>query len=768
MSKFSTVLVSNRLPISVKKIDGKLRFDASNGGLPTAMQSIDAKTRAWIGWPGIESDVLTDEDKVMIMAELAKSNCFPVFLTREQVTNFYEGYANDTLWPLFHYFQSTARYSDAYWQSYQEVNQLYLDATVSVTQSTALIWIHDYHLMLLPQLVRDNLPRTSIGFFLHIPFPSFEIYRLLPQRREILRGILGADLVSFHIYDYGRHFISSCQRLLGSKVTNDTVEYDGRIVKIGANPIGLDYKRYREILGSKEFMRDSKKLRETYKGQKLIVSVDRLDYTKGVIDRLQAFELLLREHPEYTGNITLIMVAAPSRTEVDAYKKLRADVEQAVSRINGMYGSVNWAPISYQFQSLTVEEIVVLLARADVGLVTPIRDGMNLVAKEYVASRKRPNGVLVLSEMAGAIDELPEALAVNPNSHRAVADALVQALEMPPGEQARRMKVMQRRLSESTVQDWSRDFMDQLKSIGDADANMKWQMTSLQERQIINRFRQAKKRLIILDYDGTLREFVKSPDPKAAAPSAQTKKLLRTLNAAPKTRVAIVSGRTRAALTGWFGRSNTMLMAAEHGGWTRFSGKWTKASSSLQKDKKRITEIMESYTERTAGSEIETKEFSMVWHYANSEPDQAYKRSRELIQDLKDALAGTDLAVHEGRNIVEVKSQNVSKAHVVHELLARYPADFVMAIGDDYTDEDMFRALEGHEGAVTIKVGQGETHARYQVRGVPDVIALLQKLSPTTNQLARAAEITKKVSTVKPRSLAGIIKKYIIGQGDDR
>ena len=414
-SKF--VVVSNKLPVSVRRgEDGQLEFEASSGGLATAMSSLKVKDQVWVGWPYIGSDDLTDEEKEQIRTELEKYSCVPVFLTEKQVELFYEGYSNDTLWPLFHYFQSFTNYSEEYWEAYREVNELFAEEISKVTEEDASVWVHDYHLMLLPSMIRDNLPRTSIGFFLHIPFPSFEIYRLLPQRKDLLHGLLGADLIGFHVYDYARHFLSSCLRLLGITNHNGSIQYGGRSVQTDAYPIGIDYAKFQDALGQSETKKAIKSMCESYENLKVILSVDRLDYSKGIPERLEAFRILLEKHPEHIGKIKLVMVAVPSRTEVETYQNLRDQIEQAVSRINGTFGTVNWAPISYQFQNRPFEEVVALYNVADIALVTPIRDGMNLVAKEYVASKKKKTqGVLLLSEMTGAIDELPEAMSINPN-----------------------------------------------------------------------------------------------------------------------------------------------------------------------------------------------------------------------------------------------------------------------------------------------------------------------------------------------------------------
>ena len=573
MRTYKLVVVSNRLPISVTKRDGKLHFEASSGGLATAMSTLSNEDRVWVGWPGIAADELTAQDKHEITAELAKHGCYPVYLTKSQVELYYEGYSNDTLWPLFHYFQSLTRQKEEYWQAYVEVNKLFEAAVKKVASSASSIWIHDYQLMVLPKLLRETFPAASIGFFLHIPFPSFEIYRLLPQRKELLEGLLGADLIGFHIFDYARHFLSSCLRLLGVNNQQGVLEYQGRTIKTDAYPIGIDYEKFRKTLQESETKKAISSLEQSYDGMKVILSVDRLDYSKGIPDRLNAFRTLLEQYPKWRGKVKLIMIAVPSRTEVRTYQELRETIEQAVSRINGEFGTVDWTPISYQFQNRPFHEVVALYAIAHIALVTPIRDGMNLVAKEFIASKHNRPGALLLSEMAGAIDELPEALSINPLNTRSVAHAMNEALNMSKRDQLRRIRDMQRRLRSYTVQTWAHGFLGDLEAAADGRGKHHRKMLSAEDRvRMLDTYHAAQSRLIILDYDGTVRDFVSSPRALLAQPSLKLRRLLKRLADDERNHVAIVSGRPRKALERWFRGINVTLIA-EHGAWTKYDGK---------------------------------------------------------------------------------------------------------------------------------------------------------------------------------------------------
>lgn len=722
------IVVANRLPVSVSKKNGKLEFSASSGGLATAMSSLKDQVgdMLWIGWPGISSDQLTTADKRQITLTLKEYNCIPVFLTADQVHNFYEGFANDTLWPLFHYFKSKAQYADEYWRAYQEASEIYERIVVRHAAPDATIWIHDYHFLLLPAALRNRLPQSKIGFFLHIPFPSFEIFRLLPNRREVLEGMLGADLVGFHIYDYAQHFINSVRRVLGYEGDHGNIFVPGRTIQADAFPIGIDYDKFVASLEQQDVVAELAQLDERYKGQKIIISVDRLDYSKGIEQRLHAYDAFLKKYPNWHRKVTLVMVAVPSRTEVVSYRELRDEIEQTVSRINGTYGTLEWAPISYQFQNLPFAYLVALYARADVALVTPLRDGMNLVAKEYVACKEWRPGVLILSEMAGAADEMLESLQVNPNDNKAIVSALRRALTMPKKEQRQRLLGMQNRLKSYTVQHWASDFVTQLSAASKLHSIHGGKiLDGKREGELVKAFRSATHRLLLLDYDGTIQPFTTTPLPDQAAPSPALVKLLNGIATLPNTDVAIISGRNRTALDSWFKKTKLTLIA-EHGVWIKYGGEWYQRDAVFHDHKQSIIKIMKHYAERTPGSFVEEKDFAVVWHYRMAPPELAYARSASLKHELRNALAHSGIGVFAGSKIVEVKPENITKGTAAAEILANQPYDFILCAGDDYTDEDMFTAVP--EESYTIKVGPGATHARYQIESVSNVHRLLRRL----------------------------------------
>ena len=725
--KFESIIVSNRLPVTVSKEDGELKYSKSSGGLATAMSSLDSEDRIWVGWPGISSDDLSEAEKETITEELVSQGCYPVFLTDEQVKLYYEGYSNDTLWPLFHYFQSLTEHNEEYWEAYKEVNELFAEITEKVSKEDSTIWVHDYQLMLVPGLIRKNLHKTLIGFFLHIPFPSYEIFRQLPNRKEIMQGLLGADLLGFHIYDYARHFLSSAVRIEAVEHTHGLMSYKGRSIVADTFPIGIDYEKFVSLLDEKKVKDEVRLIEENYKDQKIIVSVDRLDYTKGILQRLEAFELLLEEHPELHQKISLVMIAVPSRTGVDTYKTLRDNIELSISRINGQYSSVDWTPISYRFKNQPLEKVVALYAASDIALVTPLRDGMNLVAKEYVAAHEKNRGVLILSEMAGAIDELPESLSINPNSIRSIKNAVLKALKMPEDEQRERMSIMQNRLRSYSVVDWASDFNEQLASLkNDKKATNEKLLSSETCHMIKKTFDNSDEKLLIFDYDGTLRNFVSSTKPELAKPSSYLLDNLEKLSQNENTTICIVSGRSKEALDMWF-KGMKVNLFAEHGALAKIDGTWHKQETSFESYRNDILEVMQKYAKRTSGAMVEEKTNSVVWHYRNVIPELAYARNANLYQELERILRNTDIKIHQGNKIIEVKPESTNKGVVVSELLEKINPDFTLAIGDDYTDEDMFKQLP--EQAFTINVGRGESEALFQLKDVEAVQEFIELLA---------------------------------------
>lgn len=720
------VIASSRLPVTVKKVDGKLEYAMSHGGLATGVASVDkSKDSIWVGWPGIASDELNEKEKSQITSELNKRGCHPVFLTKKQIDNYYYGYCNATLWPLFHYFNNKAEYSNFYWEAYIEVNRLFAIEVFKFATKNANIWIHDYQLLLLPQLLRQKQKDAVIGFFLHTPFPSFEIFRLIPEREELLQGMLGANLIGFHTYDYARHFLSSTLRILGLEENIGAIRYEDRLVQVDAFPIGIDYKKYSKGARKRSVKKILKSFNVFNEDMKVMMSIDRTDYSKGIPARLDAYEMFLEDNPDYIGKVQMIMIVSPSREEIDAYKDLLETIEQKISRINGAFSTTDWTPIQYRHQTVEFEELSALYSLADVMLVTPYRDGMNLVAKEYVAAHHKGKGVLVLSEMAGVATELPEAVLVNPSSALEVSRSFLTALEMPLSEQKERMSAMQNRISEYTIHKWANDFFDQLSRAALKEQSHPKFLDKKQKKTLISEYNNAKNRLILLDYDGTLRNYVKSPDPRLARPTAKVKKVLKKLNDDPKNRVIIVSGRPKTTLELFF-KDVGLGLIAEHGGWVFEAGQWIKSNVTSKRWKRSVLPVMKQFATRTPGARVEEKDFSLVWHYRQVSADLAYVRNVELKRELQNVM-DEEIDVFEGQKTLEIKPKSMHKGALVTEILTSKMWDFIMVVGDDYTDEDIFDVMP--ERAYTINVGRNTTAARFQLDNVPSVIDLISELS---------------------------------------
>ncbi|HXT10909.1 MAG TPA: bifunctional alpha,alpha-trehalose-phosphate synthase (UDP-forming)/trehalose-phosphatase [Candidatus Angelobacter sp.] len=727
------VVVSNRLPFTVSIQDGKPCFESSPGGLTTGLWSyLEKRTGSpdepfdslWLGWPGASVE---PEQTHEVQAFGAQFRAAPVFLSKEMADHFYHGFCNKTLWPLFHYFPTLTKYEETYWQDYQRANEAYADALLKVLRPDDALWIHDYQLMLLPRLIRKHMPEMPIGFFLHIPFPSFEIFRLLPRtwRSELIEGLLGASLVGFHTHDYTRDFLTSVLRTVGYEHQLGSISLRDRVVKVDTFPMGIDFERFYAAAASAQTENAVDQLRNKCAGQKIIFSVDRLDYTKGLLDRLRGYELFLKNNPEWHGKVTFIISVAPSRTGVESYQEMKRELEQTVGRIVGAYGNVHWTPLIYQYRNLSFDEVVALYRACDIALITPLRDGMNLVAKEFIASRPDQTGVLILSEMAGAAKEMGEALIINPFHTDDFARTLHQALTMPVEEQVRRNQVLQERLRRYDVNRWADDFVQSMFSSQKTEAARRARtLNGKAQTTLVQQYRLSQSRALLLDYDGTLVPFAETP--KAARPDSELLDLIGNLAEDPANNLVLISGRPRADLEEWFGFLPIALIA-EHGMWLRRKGEsWRQLKSTPIEWKERVRPILQLYVDRLPGALLEEKEFSLAWHYRKADPDQASQRAQELIDDLSGYTRNIDVQVLEGNKVIEIRNTGVNKGTAAMEWLGATPPEFILGIGDDWTDEDLFRALP--PTACSIRVGIAKTAARYHLANHTTVRRLLREL----------------------------------------
>jgi trehalose 6-phosphate synthase/phosphatase len=722
------LIVSNRLPITTV-IDGDtITFAPASGGLANGLRGCHERTHGlWIGWPGTTA-ALSDKAREDLTGQFGAAGIVPVYLTEDEVRDYYEDFSNGVLWPLFHYLLDRLPLGPTAWETYRRVNERFADEIARQHRPGDLIWVHDYQLMLVPGMVRQRVPGARIGFFLHIPFPAAEVFRILPWRKAILEGLLGADLLGFHTYSYAQHFSAAVAELSGAEPDDHGVWVAERRVRFGVFPMGVDARRFQQLAASTEVEADVAELKTQAGGRTILLGVDRLDYTKGIERRLIAFEELLRADAELRDRIRLVQVAVPSREGVASYQDFRSNIEEMIGRINGAYGTLNSVPIHYLYQSVSAERLVALYRAADVMLVTPIRDGMNLVAKEYVASRIDDDGVLVLSEFAGAAEELREAVIVNAYDVEALAQGIRRALTMGPAERSTRMRAMRRRVSAYDVHRWASHFVRVLSEDPAAERRATPEATL---RDALAAIGKASPVAILLDYDGTLVPIAETPE--QARPDRELLELIAALAARPRTMVLMVSGRSRDTLEEWFGGLPIELWA-EHGVWCRARGSagWRTAfelpDSSWLGD---AHTVMEDFAAATPGAFVEVKSSSIAWHYRRAARGFGRAQARELRVALSRTLAESPVEILEGKRVLEVRPRGATKAAVVQQLLARDPAPaLIVAFGDDRTDEEMFAALP--RGAVSIHVGSGPSLAQYRLRDPAGARAFLTALTVET------------------------------------
>lgn len=718
-----TIIVSNRLPVKITEKDGKYVLSPSEGGLATGLGSVYKEgNNIWIGWPGIE---VPQERQEEVTQQLAHLNLIPVFLTQEEINLYYEGFSNEILWPVFHYLVTYANYEQEYWDFYQRVNAKFRDVVTANLADGDTVWVHDYQLLLLPGLIREMQPQVTIGFFQHIPFPSYEIFRLIPWREELLNGIVGADLIGFHTFDDVRHFLSTTTRLTPAKSSNNVITWNERQIVVESFPMGIDDQKFEQLSNRALVKAHVESFKKNRNNELAILSVDRLDYSKGIIQRLQAYELLLHTHPEYIGKLALYMVVVPSRDTVPQYKELRDHIDQMVGNINARYRTMDWVPIHYFYRSFSVEFLSALYCAADVCLVTPMRDGMNLVSKEYVASRTENTGVLILSEMAGASKELNDALLVNPNNVGDVMRAIVSAIEMPKEEQMARMSSMRSVVKKYNIHLWVKNFIAKLKEVKELQQSQLARHVSLKVREeMAMDYLGSADRYIFLDYDGTLVGFNAVID--RASPDPELYDLINRLTDDPDNNVVLISGRNHETLEQWFGHLK-VGMIAEHGAWQKcLDGEWRSLPLLTDQWKTEVRTVLERYTDRTPGSFIEEKSYSMVWHYRKVEEGLGELRVNEIINHLRLIVADKGLQLMPGNKVLEIKNIEVNKGKAAQNWLHDLNADFVLAVGDDHTDEEIFKVLP--ETAYTIKVGSNITAAKYYLRNPREVRVMLKEL----------------------------------------
>ena len=716
------LIASNRLPVTPVFEGDDVELKPSSGGLVTALRGPHTRGDSlWIGQAGDLSG-LTPARRARLDAALSERRLVHTEVAPDDVSRYYDGFSNSVLWPLFHYNIDRVRLdADEDWRAYQRVNQRFAETIAAHARPGDLVWIHDYHLTLVPELLRRLAPGARIGFFLHVPFPASDVFRILPWREEILRGLMGADVVGFHTGAYLTNFGRSVAHVLSTDLDVDAVRWADHAVRLGVYPIGIDAASF--AVDTPEIAVEEAALREGATGRKLILGIDRLDYTKGIVRRLLAFDRLLANDPELHARVQFVQIAVPSRESVDSYADERREANELVGRINARYGTPTSLPVHFLYRTIPFELLVALYRAADIMLVTPLRDGMNLVAKEYCAARTDGRGVLVLSEFAGAAEELREALIVNPYDLPSVERTLHAALSMPDEEQRLRMERLRERVSAHDADAWYRRFVAELeRTPAPSRAAIEPGRTLDAE---LERLRDAPSLVLVLDYDGALVPLVSVPD--LARPDGELKTLLSELAARPGTTVHIVTGRTPASIERFLGELSVSLHA-EHGYWSRIAStrSWTVRVAGSLAWKEPLGALLTDLASRTPGAFVEEKTSALAFHYRAADPTLAAVRLHELRTRLA-AEARPEVELVEGARVAEVRMRGVNKGLIAEGLFAEAPAGTAwFAAGDDRTDEDLFAAMP--PDAVTVRVGRGRTLARFRVDDPAALRALLARL----------------------------------------
>ncbi len=726
-------VISNRLPVNITVSNGSADVTESTGGLVTAISSFINNAQVndgfeetyWAGVPGCNSSTWKKIAQQLVNKEF---HYVPVFIKKNIYDKYYNGLSNSTIWPIFHYFPSYAEYNSDHYEKYLLSNEEFFNQLKRQLKADDTVWIHDYHLLPLASMIRKEFPEITIGFFLHIPFPCYEVFRIIPDKwqKDMLEGMLGADLIGFHTMDYASHFLKSVQLVLGYENDMHIVQYKNRLVKVDAFPISIDYTKFSEAYDDEQVVQVRDTLKKQFGTQKVIFSVDRLDYTKGVHNRLRAFEKFIESNPQYREQVIFVMVVVPSRDAISKYAERKKMIDEYIGNLNSRIGTINWQPVIYQYNTLNFQELVAMYTACDLALITPLRDGMNLVAKEFVASRKDERGVLVLSEMAGAAKELSEALAINPNDIEDIAEKIRYGLEMEETEQHQRMTKMRTAIRSYDVVAWASDYFAQLKKIRNRQHAFKIKLLDTVSRnELTGCYQNAASRLILLDYDGTLRPFVAQPS--QASPGAELLHVLMELGENPENDVFVISGRDSKTLEKWLGHLPVNLIS-EHGAGIKYKhGEWYSDAHPSVEWRSLICSIMEHYVLRCSGSFIELKDFSVVWHFRNCEADKGMLRATELYNELLDYTNSIDIQVIKGNKIIEVRTKGINKGIAIKKII-KDNYDFILACGDDTTDEDMFLQLSENPKAYTIKVGMSASYAKYNVYDPGLMLSLLGSL----------------------------------------
>ncbi|KAK6139234.1 hypothetical protein DH2020_027019 [Rehmannia glutinosa] len=781
------IIVANMLPLQAQKDygTGKWRFTLDEDSLLLQMKDGFSPEAEVIYVGSLKVEIEANEQEEIAQRLLDDFKCVPTFLPPDIQKKFYYGFCKQQLWPLFHYMLPMCsdhgdRFDRQLWHAYVSANKIFADKVMEIANpEDDFIWVHDYHLLVLPTFLRKRYNRVKLGFFFHSPFPSSEIYRTLPVRDEILKGLLNSDLIGFHTFDYARHFLSCCGRMLGldyeSKRGHIGLDYFGRTVYIKILPVGIHMGRLESVLNLPSTCNKVKEIQEQFKGKKLILGVDDMDIFKGISLKLLAFEQLLLQHREFQGKLVLVQIVNPARSSGKDVQEAKRETYLTAKRINEVYGSSDYEPVILIDRSAPRYEKTAYYAVAECCIVNAVRDGMNLVPYKYIVCRQGSSSMeqtmgvkldsprtsmLVVSEFIGCSPSLSGAIRVNPWDIDAVAEAMHMAITMPDAEKQLRHEKHYRYVSSHDVAYWARSFMQDLErackdhydkrcwgiglGLGFRVISLSPSFRKLSVDHVVSAYKRTSRRAIFLDYDGT----VVSQSSMIRSPSSEVVDVLNALCSDPNNTVFIVSGRGRTSLSDWLAACEKLGLAAEHGYFLRWDKTSEWESLAVDLDWKEIVEpIMKQYTEATDGSYMEVKESALVWHHQDADPDFGSCQSKELLDHLENVLANEPAVVRRGQHIVEVKPQGVTKGLVAEKVLSilanngKAP-DFVVCVGDDRSDEDMFESISNAVFNSSVPalpeifactVGQKPSKAKYYLDDTADVVRMLRGLGNASN-----------------------------------
>ncbi|PWA75662.1 glycosyl transferase, family 20 [Artemisia annua] len=780
------IIVANQLPLKARFESGKWVFEFDPDSLVLQLKSgLKPGTECvYVGSLSVDIDPSEQDEVAQVLYDGFK--CVPTFLNLDIQNKFYHGFCKHYLWPIFHYMLPVTRthgvrFDRAGWRAYVSANKIFADKVMEVINPDEdYVWIHDYHLMIMSTFLRKRFHRIRVGFFLHSPFPSSEIYRTLPVRDEILRALLNCDLVGFHTFDYARHFLSCCSRMLGldykSKRGYIGLEYYGRTVSIKILPVGIDMGQIEMVKSSQKTVAKAQELSRRFEGKKMILGVDDMDMFKGISFKFLAFGKLLEDYEELRGLVVLVQILNPARSRGQDVIELENEMQNVASEVNSRFGNDGYEPIVFITGPVSTHDKVSYYSIAECVVVNAVRDGMNLVPYKYTVSRqsnpeldkvlvtepRTKKSVIIVSEFIGCSPSLSGAIRVNPWNIESVAEAMNLAITMPEREKEMRHEKHYRYISSHDVAYWARSFDQDLERACKEHFHKRcWgvgfglyfrvvalgpNFRKLSVEHIVSSYNKTSSRLILLDYDGT----VMPQGLVDKTPSKEVISILNNLSNDPKNVVFIVSGRGKDLLGQWFDSCKKLGLSAEHGYFTRWSGEsgWECGGATVDVGWKKVAlPVMEHYTEATDGSFIEQKESALVWHHQEADPDFGTWQAKELLDHLESVLANEPVIVKRGQQIVEVNPQGVSKGVVVDKLVTTMqsigrPLDFVLCIGDDQSDEDMFEKISSSVGngiaeVFACTVGQKPSNAKYYLDDTVDVIKMLHGLEAASSRVPR-------------------------------